>query len=57
MLSALVQYLTENDAGSGFFELAKSLGLLPPNADADKRLEFWQGQVKAVIAYYHRPPK
>lgn len=57
MLSALVQYLNQNDAGPGFFELAKSLRLLPPNADADGKLEFWSGQVKAVHAYYHRPSR
>jgi hypothetical protein len=54
MLSALVQYLNENDAGPGFYQLAKDKGLLPRGADATERLAFWAGQVKAVHEHYGR---
>jgi hypothetical protein len=55
MLSSLVQYLNENDAGPGFFELARQLGLLRPGANADEKLVFWASQVGAVQAHF-RPP-
>src|SRR5437660_1861723 len=32
MISSIVIYLDENDAGSGFYRLAQSYGLLRPNA-------------------------
>lgn len=57
MLSALVQYLNENDAGPGFFELARRLGLLRSRASSDERLVFWTSQVSAVHAHYRRPPR
>ncbi len=52
MLSALVHYLGENDAGPGFFGLAVQLGLLDPGASADAKLAFWIGQVRAVHEHY-----
>ena len=52
MLSALVQYLDENDAGPGFFDLAKTMGLLRTGATADERLEFWTTQVAAVHQHF-----
>ncbi len=55
MLSSLVQYLNENDAGPGFFELARHLGLLPPGASNDEKLVFWAGQVAAVHAHFASP--
>ncbi|WP_329147010.1 hypothetical protein OIU91_16130 [Streptomyces sp. NBC_01456] len=51
MLSALVHYLGANDAGSGFYELAKELGLLPPKASKAAKEEFWIRQINAL---YHR---
>jgi hypothetical protein len=48
LISVLVHYLDANDAGPGFYELARRKGLLPPGTD---RLAFWVGHVKAVCAY------
>lgn len=52
MLSALVHYLGENDAGPGFFVLAQQLDLLPAGASADAKEKFWIGQVNALHAFY-----
>ena len=52
MISALVTYLGANDAGSGFYGYAQDLGMLPRNASAIQKLEFWAGQVKAQHEYY-----
>jgi hypothetical protein len=52
MISALVSYLGANDAGSGFYGYAQDLGMLPRNASAMQKLEFWAGQVKALHDYY-----
>jgi hypothetical protein len=52
MISALVSYLYANDAGSGFYGYAQDLGMLPRNASAMQKLEFWAGQVKALHEYY-----
>jgi len=54
MLSALVIYLNENDAGSGFYALATQLGVLPRGATADQKLEFWAAEVERVQAHYPR---
>lgn len=54
MLSSLVQYLNENDAGPGFFQLAFDMGLLPNNARAEERLAFWAAQVGAVHDHFRR---
>ncbi len=48
MLSAIVIYLNENDAGSGFYQLAQDLGLLKVSPSAQAKLEFWVEQVKSV---------
>jgi hypothetical protein len=40
MLSAMVIYLRENDAGPGFYKLAETLGLLAPRSGADAKLVF-----------------
>lgn len=55
MLSALVHYLGANDAGSGFYELAKQLGLLSPKASKAAKEEFWIGQIKALYDRYGAP--
>jgi hypothetical protein len=52
MITALVNYLGENDAGPGFYAYAQRIGLLSKGATADERLEFWAGQVQAAHAYY-----
>jgi hypothetical protein len=52
MISALVTYLDANDAGTGFYAFAQDLGLLPRNASAQARLEFWVRQVDALYRYY-----
>ncbi|MFE0633164.1 hypothetical protein ACFW3D_40310 [Streptomyces sp. NPDC058864] len=48
MLSALVNYLDANDAGPGFYQLAKELQLLPMSASKNERFEFWIKQVKRI---------
>ncbi|MFJ3985594.1 hypothetical protein [Streptomyces fungicidicus] len=48
MISALVVYLGANDAGSGFYQLAKELQLLPMSASADEKFGFWIKQVKQL---------
>jgi hypothetical protein len=52
MLSALVIYLNENDAGSGFYGFATELGLLPAGATRDDKTRFWVNQVKAVHSHF-----
>lgn len=52
MLSALVLYLNENDAGPGFYKLAVQRGLLPSSATANERRAFWVGQVTALQGHY-----
>lgn len=54
MLSAIVIYLGENDAGPGFYKLAENLGLLPPRSGADAKLVFWMQRVEQVFAHYSR---
>ncbi|WP_457029469.1 hypothetical protein [Kitasatospora sp. P5_F3] len=48
MISALVNYLGDNNAGPGFYELARRRGLLPKGASESARLEFWVGQMNAI---------
>ena len=50
MISALVIYLNENDAGSGFYGLAQQYGLLRAGATSDEKLIFWANQVKELYA-------
>lgn len=52
MASAIVLYLNENDAGTGFYKLAQEQGWLSRTASADQKLDFWIGQMNAVYAYY-----
>ncbi|WP_228994519.1 hypothetical protein [Streptomyces sp. DH8] len=56
MLSALVNYLGANDAGSGFYQLAKDLRLLPMSASAEEKFEFWVTQVKRLYERYGASP-
>ncbi|WP_448638654.1 hypothetical protein [Geodermatophilus sp. URMC 63] len=52
MISALVHYLDQNDAGPGFYTLAADKGLLPRTANRNARLEFWVRQVAALHELY-----
>ncbi|MFB7932864.1 hypothetical protein ACFC4C_27555 [Streptomyces sp. NPDC056039] len=56
MLSALVNYLGANDAGSGFYQLAKELQLLPMSASADEKFGFWVKQVKQLYERHGAGP-
>lgn len=52
MITALVHYLGENDAGPGFYDYAHRIGFLRRGATADERFEFWATQVAAVHDHY-----
>lgn len=54
MLSSLVVYLDENDAGPGFYALAQEKGLLSRNATKDERFAFWVSQIKEAHDSYRR---
>lgn len=54
MISALVNYLDGNDAGSGFYKLAADLGLLKAGASPQAREEFWIKQINALYDRYSR---
>lgn len=48
MISALVIYLNENDAGTGFYQLAQHLDLLQRNPSTDCKLRFWLCQLELL---------
>jgi hypothetical protein len=50
MISALVNYLDANAAGSGFYALAQQLGLLPTKASRRDKEAFWIGQLTSLYA-------
>lgn len=52
LVSAIVVYLGQNDAGPGFFKLASSLNLLAPKPSAGQKLVFWADQVKRIHEHY-----
>jgi hypothetical protein len=52
MLSSIVLYLNENDAGPGFFTKAAELDLLPRGATSNDRQAFWVEQVRLVHDHY-----
>lgn len=52
MLSAIVIYLNENDAGGGFYDLAVELRQLTPNPTPRQKEAFWVGQVNRVHEIY-----
>jgi hypothetical protein len=52
MISALVVYLGANDAGTGFYGLAKQLALLPTSASRAEQEAFWINQVNAIHGHY-----
>lgn len=51
MISSLVVYLNANDAGSGFYNLARKKGLM---SKGDSKEEFWIHQVKSVHDIFRR---
>ena len=53
LISALVQYLNANDAGPGFYSLARSRGLPVPSRPDDRQL-FWASHVHALHERYAR---
>ncbi len=55
MISALVHYLGQNDAGPGFYALAVERGLLPKGARSADRFDFWVGQVSRIHDNYAGP--
>jgi len=57
MISALVVYLNENDAGSGFYAFAKELGKLSNSASSAEKWEFWLGQVAKAHEFYGSPTR
>lgn len=52
LVSAIVVYLGQNDAGPGFFKLASALSLLAPKPSAEQKLVFWADQVKRIHEHY-----
>lgn len=52
MISALVRYLNGNGAGPGFYNLAADYGLLPRNASAEAKDEFWHRQYTGIHDHY-----
>jgi hypothetical protein len=53
LISALVQYLDANDAGPGFYTLARSKGLAVPASPGDRQL-FWASHVGHVHRHFAR---
>lgn len=53
LISALAQYLDANDAGPGFYALAKAKGLQVPSRASDRQL-FWAAHVGALHDHYSR---
>ena len=51
LISALVRYHGEADAGPGFFNLAREVGLIQGSVSDLERLEFWLRHVRQVQAY------
>lgn len=51
LISALVRYHGEADAGPGFFNLAREVGLIHGSISDLERLEFWLRHVRQIQAY------
>jgi hypothetical protein len=54
MITALVNYLDQNDAGPGFYRIAREYGLLRKNASEQEKFEFWAREVTAVYERFIR---
>jgi len=48
LISALVRYQDEADAGQGLFNLAREVGLILGRLSDLERIEFWLGHVRQV---------
>jgi hypothetical protein len=57
MISALVIYLNENDAGAGFYRLAQQYGVLSAKPNPRERDKFWACEVAAIHDHYKRLPR
>jgi hypothetical protein len=51
LISALVRHHGEADAGTGFFHLAREVGLIHGSMSDLERVEFWLRHVRQVQAY------
>ena len=51
LISALVRHQGEADAGTGFFNLAREVGLIHGSMSDLARVEFWLRHVRQVQAY------
>jgi len=51
LISALVRYQDEADAGTGFFNLAREVGLIHGSLSNLERLEFWLRHIRLVQAH------
>ncbi|HVR11472.1 MAG TPA: hypothetical protein VMW75_25735, partial [Thermoanaerobaculia bacterium] len=54
LISALVRYQNEADAGPGFFNLALEVGLIHGPPSGLERLEFWLRHIRQVQAHHWR---
>jgi hypothetical protein len=54
LISALVQYLGANDAGPGFYTLARQTGFTVPAASADRQ-PFWAEHVSQLHEHFAPP--
>lgn len=52
MISAIVLYLNDNDAGPGFYSFAQDLGALARGATKQQRWDFWVKEVTRVYDAY-----
>lgn len=57
LISAIVLYLNENDAGSGFYSLAESYDLLATNSPGSAKEAFWAAEVARVHEHFRRKPR
>lgn len=51
LVSALVRYHGQADAGTGFFNLAREVGLIRGSVSDLDRLEFWLHPVRQAQTY------
>ena len=52
MISSIVIYLNEDDAGRGFYKFAQSLNRLPSNATRAQKDVFSTNEVSAIHQFY-----
>jgi hypothetical protein len=54
MISSIVIYLNENDAGPGFYKFAQSLNRLSSKATRDQKEAFWADEIREIHHFYRR---